>query len=78
MCRAQPSFLELLKDETLDMDLITPTLPALKSLLTIEIREGAYEPYNKLIHGLLSSCLLNIDDMRWVYHHKERCISFDT
>ncbi|KAG1715659.1 hypothetical protein ID866_1501 [Astraeus odoratus] len=57
-------YAELLKDEVLDMDLITPTLPALKALLSVEVKENSLERYEKLIHGLISSCLLNIDDMR--------------
>ncbi|KAL4065423.1 armadillo-type protein [Scleroderma yunnanense] len=57
-------YAELLKDETLDMDLITPTLPAFRALLSVEVKEDARERYGNLIHGLISSCLLNIDDMR--------------
>ncbi|KAI5983848.1 armadillo-type protein [Pisolithus albus] len=57
-------YAELLKDETLDMDLITPTLPAFKALLSVEAKESTHNRYDQLIHGLVSSCLLNIDDMR--------------
>ncbi|KIJ69624.1 hypothetical protein HYDPIDRAFT_124270 [Hydnomerulius pinastri MD-312] len=55
---------ELLKDETLDVDLITPTLPAFKSLLAVDAHPKAYDRYDKLMHGVLSSCLLNVDEMR--------------
>ncbi|KAG1904032.1 armadillo-type protein [Suillus fuscotomentosus] len=55
---------ELLKDETSEADLITPTLPAFKSLLAIPCHPSVRERYRKLIHGLLSSCLLNADEMR--------------
>ncbi|KAG0706406.1 armadillo-type protein [Suillus ampliporus] len=55
---------ELLKDETLEADLITPTLPAFRSLLTVPCHPTDRERYGKLIHGLLSSCLLNVDEMR--------------
>ncbi|KAI6043108.1 armadillo-type protein [Pisolithus marmoratus] len=57
-------YAELLKDETLDMDLVTPTLPAFKALLSVEVKESTRDCYDQLIHGLVSSCLLNIDDMR--------------
>ncbi|KIK24912.1 hypothetical protein PISMIDRAFT_97684, partial [Pisolithus microcarpus 441] len=57
-------YADLLKDETLDMDLITPTLPAFKALLSVEAKESTRNRYDQLIHGLVSSCLLNIDDMR--------------
>ncbi|KAL1740521.1 armadillo-type protein [Schizophyllum fasciatum] len=56
----------LLKDELPDMDLVPPTLPALKSLLDIPAlpdQEGQ-ERLNRTIHGLLSACLLNVEEMR--------------
>ena len=46
------------------MDLITPTLPAFRSLLSVEVKDDVRARYGGLIHGLMSSCLLNIDDMR--------------
>lgn len=58
--------LELLKDETLDIDLVTPTLPAFKFLVSVEPHPGVRDRYDSLIHGTLSSCLLNIDEMRSV------------
>lgn len=57
---------ELLKDETAEADLISPTLPAFRSLLAISCHPNARERYGKLVHGLLSSCLLNVDEMRFV------------
>lgn len=57
---------ELLKDETLDIDLITPTLPAFKSLVSLDSHSRVRDRYDSLIHGILSSCLLNIDEMRSV------------
>lgn len=60
-------FSELLKDETSEADLITPTLPAFKSLLAIPCHPSVRERYRKLIHGLLSSCLLNADEMRFAF-----------
>ncbi|KAG2133962.1 armadillo-type protein [Suillus cothurnatus] len=55
---------ELLKDETSEADLVTPTLPAFRSLLAVSCHPSIHERYGKLIHGLLSSCLLNVDEMR--------------
>ncbi|KAG1754151.1 armadillo-type protein [Suillus lakei] len=55
---------ELLKDETSEADLVTPTLPAFRSLLAVSCHPSIRERYGKLIHGLLSSCLLNVDEMR--------------
>ncbi|KAG1837702.1 armadillo-type protein [Suillus subalutaceus] len=55
---------ELLKDETSEADLVTPTLPAFRSLLAVSCHPNIRERYGKLIHGLLSSCLLNVDEMR--------------
>lgn len=55
---------ELLKDETSEADLVTPTLPAFRSLLAVSCHPSVRERYGKLIHGLLSSCLLNVDEMR--------------
>ncbi|EIW85333.1 clathrin-coated vesicle protein [Coniophora puteana RWD-64-598 SS2] len=59
-------FAELLKDETRELDLNTPLLPCLKALLSIPIDSSpeAKDVYSKLIYGLLSSCLLNVDEMR--------------
>jgi hypothetical protein len=60
---------ELLKDETLDIDLITPTLPAFKSLVSVDSHTRVRDRYDSLIHGILSSCLLNVDEMRSVLFH---------
>lgn len=57
-------YAELLKDETLDIDLITPTLPAFKSLVSVDSHTRVRDRYDSLIHGILSSCLLNVDEMR--------------
>lgn len=53
---------ELLKDESTEIDLVGPTLPALKSLLEFPQQDKAL--YARLVHALLSACLLNIDEMR--------------
>ena len=58
---------EMLKNEKLDIDLAGPTLQTLKGLLDNSPRadrQAAVEQYAELIHGLLSACLLNIDEMR--------------
>jgi len=59
---------EILKDDVSEIDLAGPTFPALKTLLDLPISSGpdSVERYQKLIHGLLSSCLLHIDEMRYV------------
>ncbi|KAL0567040.1 hypothetical protein V5O48_014955 [Marasmius crinis-equi] len=57
---------EILKDESPDIDLAGPTFPALKSLLDLPraAARDSSERYQKLIHGLLSDCLRNVDEMR--------------
>ncbi|KAF9269100.1 clathrin-coated vesicle protein [Marasmius fiardii PR-910] len=57
---------EILKDESPDIDLAGPTFSSLKSLLDLPPApsRGSSERYQKLIHGLLSDCLRNIDEMR--------------
>ncbi|OBZ74420.1 HEAT repeat-containing protein 5B [Grifola frondosa] len=55
---------ELLKDETSEVDLVGPTLQSLKSILE---RPPEWDPDNKfgrVVHGLLSACLINVDEMR--------------
>ena len=58
----------LLKDEISEVDLAGPCLPALKAMLENDGKPvGEMDPkYGRLIHGLLSACLQNIDDMRSV------------
>ncbi|KZT05196.1 clathrin-coated vesicle protein [Laetiporus sulphureus 93-53] len=56
---------EYLKDETSDIDLVGPTLQSLKALLELPAGAATYgNKYEKVIHGLLSACLVNIDEMR--------------
>ncbi len=60
---------DLLKDETSELDLVGPTLQALKSLL--DRPADLPDPdskYARLVHGLLSACLVNIDEMRLVIY----------
>ncbi len=58
------SKVDLLRDETSEIDFVGPTLPALKSLLTHGPNYEVTEFFQRVVHGLLSSCLLNIDEMR--------------
>lgn len=56
-----------MKDETSELDLVGPTLQALKALLDRPV--NLPDPDNKfgrIVHGLLSACLINIDEMRYV------------
>jgi len=55
---------DILRDETSDFDFVGPTLPVLKSLLTPGSTHKVTEFFQRVVHGLLSSCLLNIDEMR--------------
>lgn len=61
---------DLLKEEKSDIDLIGPTLQSLKLLLDAppaktETVESTLK-FNRIVHGLLSACLSNIDEMRHV------------
>ncbi|TFY58733.1 hypothetical protein EVJ58_g6238 [Rhodofomes roseus] len=56
---------ELLKDESSEVDLVGPTLQSLKSLLEKPADlVDTDEKYEKVIHGILSACLVNVDEMR--------------
>ncbi|KAG8721134.1 hypothetical protein FRC09_008363 [Ceratobasidium sp. 395] len=57
-------YADLLKDEYSELDIVGPTLPALRGLLLSDAKAVAKEEiYPRLVHGLLSACLQNIDDM---------------
>jgi len=58
---------DLLRDESSDVDVVGPTLPVLKSLLTPGSTYKVTEFFQRVVHGLLSSCMLNIDEMRSVH-----------
>ena len=58
---------ELLKDERSEIDVAGPTLPALKAMLEAPSDPKASRSdskYGRLVHGLISACLLHIDEMR--------------
>ncbi|OCH91331.1 clathrin-coated vesicle protein [Obba rivulosa] len=58
-------YAELLKDETSEADLVGPTLQSLKLLLERPSTLGDLEDgYERVVHGLLSACLVNVDEMR--------------
>ncbi|KAG7093998.1 hypothetical protein E1B28_007627 [Marasmius oreades] len=57
---------EILKDESPDIDLAGPTFSSLKLILDLPpapARDSS-DRFQKLIHGLISDCLRNIDEMR--------------
>jgi hypothetical protein len=60
---------DMLKDESSEADLVGPTLSALKSLLEIPSHRASdsQEMFSRLVHGVLSACLVNIDEMRYVF-----------
>ncbi|KAK0495924.1 clathrin-coated vesicle protein [Armillaria luteobubalina] len=57
---------EMLKDESSEIDLVGPTLPCLKALLDLptSAARDSKDRYGRLVHGLISACLLNVDGMR--------------
>ncbi|KAJ2921172.1 hypothetical protein H1R20_g15918, partial [Candolleomyces eurysporus] len=57
-------YCDLLKDESSETDLVGPTLPALKSLLSVPCASPAdKQTYSQLVHALLSASLHHIDEM---------------
>ncbi|KAL5476373.1 hypothetical protein ACEPAI_3473 [Sanghuangporus weigelae] len=60
-------YAELLKEEKSDLDMAAPTLQSLKALLDnppSKLQADALSRYSRLVHGLFSACLVNIDEMR--------------
>lgn len=57
---------DMLKDESSEIDLVGPTLPSLKALLDLPMSttRDSKERYGRAVHALISACLLNIDSMR--------------
>lgn len=61
---------DVLADETAEMDYAGQTLPVLKLLIDQILGVGAQVPGmgsatgERVVHGLLSACLANVDDMR--------------
>ncbi|KAH7108306.1 ARM repeat-containing protein [Auriculariales sp. MPI-PUGE-AT-0066] len=56
-----------LKDELSEQDLVGPTLHSLKLILEVVPDAAVVEensPYSRAVHGLLSACLLNLEEMR--------------
>ncbi|EAU90073.2 clathrin-coated vesicle protein [Coprinopsis cinerea okayama7 len=58
-------YCDLLKDESPEIDLVGPTLPAFKTLLDLPPAPGPgnKETYSQLMHALLSTCLRHVDEM---------------
>lgn len=58
---------DMLRDENATVDLASSTLMSLKSLLENSPKQPeARNKFGRIVHGLFSSCLLNIDEMRYV------------
>jgi hypothetical protein len=61
---------DVLADETPDVDYVGQTLPVLKLLVDQIMSVGSQVPgmgtatSDRVVHGLLSACLANVDDMR--------------
>jgi hypothetical protein len=57
---------ELLQAENAGADLVAPTLPSLKFLIDEAFRNRAKDDtvLPRVMHGLLSAALQNVDDMR--------------
>lgn len=59
--------IELLKDEISEIDFVGPTLQSLKRLLdNIPESPAEHAKFDRMVHGILSACLVNIDEMRFV------------
>jgi hypothetical protein len=65
---ANEPVIELLKDEAMQYDLVGPTLPALKKILATAIVSQDKSDSARLVQGLISCCLQNIDETRYVCH----------
>ncbi|KAI5117719.1 hypothetical protein M0805_001805 [Coniferiporia weirii] len=60
-------YAELLREEKSELDMAGPTLQSLKAILDEPpkaAQTAAVAQYGKLVHGLFSVCLVNIDEMR--------------
>ncbi|TFK48336.1 clathrin-coated vesicle protein [Heliocybe sulcata] len=56
---------DLLKDESSDSDFVGPTLQSLKLLLEkAPTSPSRRDQYARSVHGIISACLINIDNMR--------------
>ena len=61
------TFAELLKDEVSEVDLVGPTLQSLKKLLeNVPKSPDEKAKFERVVHGIISACLVNIDAMRFV------------
>ena len=71
----------LLKDEKLEVDLVAPNLPVLKALCDRSLRatnEVSSSMIGKVLNGMMSACLMNIDEMRYRFLSSPiRFLSFD-
>lgn len=59
---------ELLKDEISEESLVEPTLLSLKVLIEqTSTASRNQQRVEQILHALLSTCIINIDDLRYVY-----------
>lgn len=57
-----------------------PTLQSLKALLDNppnKLQENALSRYSRLVHGLFSACLVNVDEMRYAFKITILCDMFN-
>ncbi|CDZ96614.1 Uncharacterized conserved protein [Phaffia rhodozyma] len=66
LCVAIYLYSDLLKDETSKADLAGPTISMVKTLCdrAYSVRQAGSQLYPRVLHGLLSACILHIDEMR--------------
>lgn len=70
----------LLKDEKLEVDLVGPSLPILKALCDRSVRptdgEELAVTIGKVLNGMMSACLMNVDEMRSVVFAQSSHLGF--
>jgi hypothetical protein len=55
----------LLKNDSSDIDLCSPTLPCLRAIiLPVESESKVPHAHERLVHSLLCACVQHVDEMR--------------